>query len=157
MIDVCMYLVGQIPRDGSLSYNKKFVQQRVPALVSTCLDLAEQAARMDADVHLILAVALKETGFTTGIKSRAGAVSVMGVMPQYCRANGELCTTPTQWQAHGIATVNKLTSTNTLCTALAKYNAGPLGHCEGPGASYARNVMAIYVNICGIFGGCKNT
>jgi soluble lytic murein transglycosylase-like protein len=147
-----MYLVGSLP-DGnaSLSYQKKYVARAVPQ-VQACLELAHLAEKMDADVFLVLSVAAKESWFKVGLTSPAGAVSIMGIMPKYCRTeDGGKCKTVQDRRAHGIRYLTKLADEHELCDALAKYNAGNAGSCEGTGSKYAHSVMETYSNLCAVF------
>jgi soluble lytic murein transglycosylase-like protein len=151
VIDVCMFIVGTLPQSTSLAYNKRYAARSVKQ-VQTCLELAHQAAREGSDVFLVLAVAARESGFKQGIVSPAGAVSVMGIMPKYCRtASGGRCKTPADNRAHGIRYLTKLADEHELCDALAKYNAGNDGACQGAGGQYAQNVMDLYSRLCGTF------
>lgn len=153
MIDVCMFLVGMLPNGGSLTYNKNYARRAVPR-VQACLELADTAKKEGADVHLVLALAARESGFVTGLTSRAGAVSVMGIIPKYCRtASGKKCRTAEDNRQHGIRYITQLTQQYDTCTALAKYNAGNAGACEGVGGAYAEDVIETYEKLCYVFGG----
>ena len=80
---LCMFALTELFSPGmSPGYHKKLAQS-YEARLTTCVEIADAA--VDADVPVVLAVAVgyEESKFVPTVKSSAGAIGAMQVLPKY--------------------------------------------------------------------------
>lgn len=149
MLSLCLVALSlTLPVDKEFhpSYANKFMGG-APTKVKNCMRLAQLAKEMDAPVTLVLAIASRETGFKSGLVSSAGARGLLGVMPSNMRGRDK--SAKLAWERRGIEILKFLLDYKTnLCDALAYYNAGGNGSCNGIGGRYAASVMDRQTKLC---------
>ena len=146
MFVMCLYAVSLVLPTGdiSLGYQKKFLKSH-PSRVLNCMQVAKTAKKLNADIELAVAIASVETGFVSGLVSKAGARGLMGVMPSNMKGRPK---TPESYLRRGVELMETVLDMRPrLCDALAIYNAGLKGTCKGIGGTYAAVVMRRYEKI----------
>lgn len=152
MVSVCFYLVGLILTaqvdNPSPSYRGKFIRTQMSDRVSNCLLVARIAEEENFNTPTLLAIAAVESGFVRGLVSRAGAKSLIGVMP------GNLtCTKCTEKEMilEGIKVLDDFAEDNrhygppkTDCEWFARYNGGWRRKCN----VYGRKVIYYRQKLC---------
>ena len=138
---------------GDLSTTSKSYQRKLmlkaPQRISRCISLFNEAEDYGADPFLAVSIAARETRFNPKLISSVGAVGIMQVIPRYGRARCAAKGIPRKdctYRVMGFEAIDYFmgNSTGGLCEALAKYNFGSRGSCEGGGGRYARQVMKLY-------------
>lgn len=149
MLSLCLVALSltlPVDKEFHQSYASKFMRG-APTKIKNCMELAKLAKEMDAPVTLVLAIASRETGFTKGLVSSAGARGLLGVMPSNMRGRNK--SAKLAWERRGIEILMFLIEYKPeLCDALAYYNAGARGSCNGLGGGYAADIMERQTKLC---------
>ena len=154
MLSICLMavsLVLPVDKNFSTSYANKFLGGKHQERVLNCMMLIALSKEMHTNPAIIIAIASHESGFLNGRVSPAGAVGLLGVMPQLL---GKKEKTPKMMAVRGIEIFESWLeiAQGDVCQALSKYNAGGKGTCKGIGKKYADVVLDRWYKICIVWG-----
>jgi hypothetical protein len=155
-------LMNLLPDGASPSYREKY-SEMMGRRVGTCVSIAHRAEEEGLDPLIAIAVGAYESKFDKRAKSSKGAVGIMQMTPialkTWCSAysikTGRPSVLPSQLATrreirrcdHIGASIRYLKHVDAqdpdLCSALARYNAGPKGSCRGRGGVYGRAVVRL--------------
>jgi len=151
MLSMCLMAISLIlPVDGDISpsYARKFTRT-MDERVQNCIALAKLSDTMNAPTMLVLSIASVESGFRSNQISKAGARGLIGVMPSNMKGRDRKA--HLAWEKRGIEILKYLLEKRGICDALAYYNAGYKGKCNGVGGGYASVVLERYQRMCVIY------
>lgn len=155
-------LMSLLPEGASPSYREKYLsimEKRVPL----CVDTARRAEELGLDPLIAIAVGTYESKFDKTAKSSKGARGILQLTPialkswcsPYSMRTGKPSTLPSRFATPSqIRRCDKIKAgilylkhederDPDLCSALARYNAGPKGSCRGRGGVYGRGVLRV--------------
>lgn len=155
-------LMSLLPDGASPSYRSKYMGI-MEGRVGRCVSIAHRAETEGLDPLIAIAVGAYESKFDPTARSSKGAVGVMQMTPialkTWCSAHsiktGKPSFLPSQYATraeirrcdHIGASIRYLRYLDAqdpdLCSALARYNAGPRGICRGRGGPYGRAVVKL--------------
>ena len=142
--------------DMSMSYRIKWVKNSVPKRYAECerlLNMASNIHKSDIDITplndcekmWVLATAIQESGLRNDVVSKRKARSSMQTYRRYAPLGCK--TRKCDLRNAGIYHATTKLRKYGMCTAAAKYNAGPRGDCGGLGSGYAKRVLKLYFQL----------